>query len=89
MVEVTKKSSSKWIKEQGALFSNFYWQGGYGAFSVSQSNVEQVRSYVLSWRGKIHFAISSRIYHLGMPSRYIPSFFPLLLPVLHGVRGAT
>jgi len=46
LVEEAKKSPSKWIKEQGPAFSQFYWQSGYGAFSVSQSNVEQVRTYV-------------------------------------------
>jgi REP element-mobilizing transposase RayT len=46
LVEETKKSSSKWMKEQGPAFRNFFWQAGYGAFSVSQSNVERVRNYV-------------------------------------------
>ncbi len=46
LVEEVKKSPSKWMKEQGTTFSDFYWQGGYGAFSVSQSNVEQVRAYI-------------------------------------------
>ena len=46
LVEEAKKNPSRWMKEQGAAYSEFYWQGGYGAFSVSQSNVEQVREYV-------------------------------------------
>jgi len=46
LVEKVKKSSSKWMKEQGPGYTDFYWQGGYGAFSVSQSNVEPVRDYV-------------------------------------------
>ena len=46
LVEEAKKSPSKWMKEQGPAYGYFYWQGGYGAFSVSQSNVEQVRAYV-------------------------------------------
>lgn len=46
LVEELKTSSSKWIKEQGSR--DFYWQGGYGVFSVSQSNVEAVREYVAS-----------------------------------------
>jgi REP element-mobilizing transposase RayT len=46
VVEELKKSSSKWMKEQGAGFSGFHWQAGYGAFSVSQSNVESVRNYI-------------------------------------------
>jgi REP-associated tyrosine transposase len=44
IVEEVKKSSSKWMKTQGA--EGFYWQGGYAAFSVSQSNVESVRHYI-------------------------------------------
>ena len=46
LVEEAKKSPSKWMKEQGPGYGDFYWQGGYGAFSVSQSNVEQVRNYI-------------------------------------------
>ena len=46
LVEEAKKSPSKWMKEQGAAYGEFFWQGGYGAFSVSQSNVEQVRAYI-------------------------------------------
>lgn len=45
-VEEVKKSSSKWLKDQGPAFRDFFWQAGYGAFSVSQSNVAQVRDYV-------------------------------------------
>jgi REP element-mobilizing transposase RayT len=44
LVEEVKKSSSKWMKEQGVL--NFAWQNGYGVFSVSQSNADAVRKYI-------------------------------------------
>jgi len=46
LVEEAKKSTSKWMKEQGPQYGDFFWQGGYGSFSVSQSNVEQVRAYI-------------------------------------------
>jgi len=46
VVEEVKKGSSKWIKTQGASFTKFAWQNGYGAFSVSQSQVEHVRRYI-------------------------------------------
>ena len=46
LVEEAKKSPSKWVKEQGPQYREFFWQTGYGSFSVSQSNVEQVRAYV-------------------------------------------
>jgi REP element-mobilizing transposase RayT len=49
-VEDVKKSSSKWIKTQGAEFAGFAWQGGYGAFAVSESNVEAVRQYIANQR---------------------------------------
>jgi REP element-mobilizing transposase RayT len=45
-VEEVKKSSSKWMKLQGV--SNFYWQGGYGAFSVSASNETMVEAYIVN-----------------------------------------
>ena len=46
VVEELKKSSSKWIKTKGQEFASFYWQNGYGAFSVSQSSIEAVKSYI-------------------------------------------
>lgn len=46
VVEEVKKSSSRWIKEQGEAFSAFYWQAGYGVFSVSESVVESVKEYL-------------------------------------------
>ena len=47
LIEKIKTSSSKWIKSfQGNMLDQFYWQRGYGAFSVSQSNLESVRLYI-------------------------------------------
>ena len=46
VIEVVKKDSSKWIKTKGKAYRNFHWQNGYGAFSVSQSNVDEVIKYI-------------------------------------------
>ncbi len=46
MVEELKKDSSKWIKTKGEHYIGFYWQNGYGAFSVSQSNANEVGRYI-------------------------------------------
>src|SRR5437763_1642636 len=46
IVEEVKKGSSKWMKREGRGIADFYWQNGYAAFSVSQSNVEQVKRYI-------------------------------------------
>lgn len=43
-VEELKKGSSKWLKTQG--LPAFAWQAGYGAFSVSASQVEVVSAYI-------------------------------------------
>jgi REP-associated tyrosine transposase len=44
VVEELKKESSKWAKT--AIHPKFYWQTGYGAFSVSASNEEKVADYI-------------------------------------------
>jgi REP element-mobilizing transposase RayT len=41
-----KSTSSSWINQTRGLPSEFHWQAGYAAFSVSQSNVESVRQYI-------------------------------------------
>jgi REP element-mobilizing transposase RayT len=46
IVEEVKKGSSKWIKTDGPKNPQFRWQAGYAAFSVSQSNMEQVKRYI-------------------------------------------
>ena len=46
VIQVAKTETSKWVKKQGAQYANFHWQGGYGIFSVSESNVEQVKKYI-------------------------------------------
>jgi hypothetical protein len=50
VVEAVKTSTSKWIKTQGNIYRNFSWQSGYGAFSVSRSNVDGVYDYIQNQR---------------------------------------
>jgi len=46
LMEELKSHSSKWIKTKGAAYSQFYWQDGYGAFSVNPSEVDVVIDYI-------------------------------------------
>jgi putative transposase len=46
LVEQIKKASSKWIKALDAHYRGFFWQRGYGAFSVSPSQLQAVLQYV-------------------------------------------
>ena len=46
VVMEVKRATSKWIKTQGTGFAKFHWQSGYGAFSIGQSGVEDVKAYI-------------------------------------------
>lgn len=46
LLEELKSHSSKWVKTKGDKYRNFYWQDGYGAFSVNPSEVEVVVNYI-------------------------------------------
>jgi putative transposase len=46
LLEEVKSHSSKWIKTKGDDFKNFYWQDGYGAFSVNPSEIDVVINYI-------------------------------------------
>jgi putative transposase len=46
VVEEVKKSSSKWVKTKGPAYEKFYWQGGYGAFSMGRSGVPALKKYI-------------------------------------------
>ena len=48
VVGKVKSSSSKWLKTQSNELAEFAWQGGFGAFSVSESNVAVVKTYIAS-----------------------------------------
>lgn len=48
LVKEIKRSSSIWIKGKGDAFREFSWQAGYGAFSVSYSNLQTVTRYIVS-----------------------------------------
>ena len=41
-----KANASGWMHDVFPELSEFSWQRGYGAFTVSQSNVEEVRRYI-------------------------------------------
>ena len=47
-VKELKRVSNGWLKGQGRDYADFEWQGGYADFSVSQSNLEQVKQYIAS-----------------------------------------
>ena len=47
-VEQAKRESSKFVKTLGSKYSEFYWQRGYGMFSVGPAHRDEAESYVRS-----------------------------------------
>ncbi len=46
LLEKIKKTSSTWIKRQGNRYAGFFWQGGYGDFSIGWSQLEELVRYI-------------------------------------------
>ena len=46
IIKEAKTETTKWLKTQPLIRPDFAWQAGYGAFSVSESNIPQVKKYI-------------------------------------------
>jgi len=46
LLEEIKSQSSKWIKAKGLHYQKFYWQDGYGIFSINPFEIEKVIEYI-------------------------------------------
>ena len=46
LLEKIKKTSSAWIKTQGPAYASFFWQKGYGDFSVGCSQLDDLVRYI-------------------------------------------
>ena len=50
LVQHIKQDSSRWIKTKGPTYADFAWQAGYGAFSIGQSQLDDLRRYIAGQR---------------------------------------
>ncbi len=78
LVQELKIRSSKWIKTQDPSLRNFYWQDGYGAFSVNPREVDVVISYIKNQHAhhskkefKDEFRAFLRQYRVDFDERYV------------------
>ena len=78
VVEEVKTGSSKWVKTKGREFRNFHWQRGYGAFSIGQSNVGELKRYIRNQKQhhrRVTFEDEYRAflkrYEIGFDERYV------------------
>ena len=78
LVEEIKRNSSRWIKTISNRYRCFGWQGGYAAFSVSQSVVDKTIEYI-NHQPKHHKKHSSKeeyleflkLYNISFDERYV------------------
>ena len=78
LLEEVKKRSSKWIKTRDKKYAGFYWQDGYGIFSVNPRKIDVVARYIknqkvhhqtLSFKEEFRrFLIK---YHVEFDERYV------------------
>ncbi len=48
LVRDIKSNSSRWVNEKGFVMGKFSWQTGFGAFTVSQSQLSIVIDYIIN-----------------------------------------
>jgi REP element-mobilizing transposase RayT len=77
-IERIKKTSSKWIKALDARYRGFFWQSGYGAFSVSPSQLDTVLQYIeaqtehhRTWTFQQEYRELLRKHGVGFDERYV------------------
>ncbi|PYE82107.1 transposase IS200 family protein [Winogradskyella epiphytica] len=46
LVRDIKTNASKWINEKRFVNGKFQWQNGFGAFTVSQSQLQKITNYI-------------------------------------------
>lgn len=78
LLEELKSHSSKWIKSKDSTLGNFYWQHGYGAFSVNYQGVDAVSNYIAnqhehhkSQTFKDEFRGILKLYKVDYDERYV------------------
>jgi putative transposase len=59
MLRNLKANATGWMHNLFPALKDFSWQRGYGAFTVSQSNVEEVRRYIIRQK-EHHVKVSFR-----------------------------
>lgn len=78
VVRQVKSRSSRWIHEIAPNLAGFAWQAGYGAFTVSYSQIGTVRSYIAAQQEhhrrstfQEEFLAFLRRHHIEFEERYL------------------
>ena len=82
IVRDLKSGSSKWIKDEKLLPDKFSWQNGYGGFSYSKSQRDDVIKYILNQ--EVHHKKTTfreeylkmlNAFHIDFKEQYLFDFF--------------
>lgn len=79
IVRDIKTSASKWINDNRLCLGRFQWQKGYGAFSVSRSNLEKVANYIdhqAEHHGKMSYSAEFRNLFQAASVKYEEAYLP-------------
>ena len=78
IIQEIKAHSSKWIKTKGKKYEKFFWQDGYGAFSVSQKHIFATINYIQNQREhhknqtyKVEFLTILNKYEMDYDEKYL------------------
>jgi hypothetical protein len=69
LLEELKKQSSKWIKIKDQTYSDFYWQSGYGIFSVNPTEIDVVVNYIIN-QEELHKKVSFQYEYRAFLKKY-------------------
>jgi REP element-mobilizing transposase RayT len=75
MMQRIKGNSSKWVNDERKTKERFEWQSGYGAFTVSQSQIPTVRRYIQRQR-EHHKMVTFQDEFLAMLQRHNIDYEP-------------
>ena len=68
-IEKIKSNSSKWMKTRDISLQHFYWQDGYGAFSVTPTSINAIIAYIKN-QHKHHAAQTFQDEYRGLLKKY-------------------
>ena len=69
LVKQIKLGSSFWLKMKSSKYSNFYWQRGYGIFSISPSHRTNLERYITN-QAEHHREISFEQEYVRLLDKY-------------------
>ncbi len=78
LIKEIKVRSSVWIKTISNEYKYFYWQDGYGVFSINTTQIEVVRDYIINQKlhhneryFKDEFRLFLKKYNINYDERYV------------------